>query len=95
MVCGGLWERSMRYGVCNDQCAFCVGPDEQINPKKKIFEQIQVMMPTWKKVLITKKFFLQPDLATSDVLVATYRGNPLQTDQGTVGVKSLKCATIR
>jgi methionyl-tRNA synthetase len=51
--------------------------DEQLNPKKKIFEQVQ------------------PDLKTSDDLVACYKGVPLMTSAGPVKVASVAGASIR
>lgn len=52
-------------------------PDEQLNPKKKVFEQVQ------------------PDLKTSDGLLACYKGIPLMTSAGPVKVASVAGAGIK
>ncbi len=73
-----------------------------LNPKKKIFEQIQVctimlliMIIRWTFFIINFVITSQPDLKTNSKLLATYRGIPLSTDEGGVTVKSLSGASIR
>ena len=62
-------------------------PDAVLNPKKKIFETVQVGLfithsNHTDRAMWTSTTNPQPDLVTSDALVATYKGDPFTVEVG-------------
>ena len=73
-----------------------IDPDEQINPKKKIFEQIQVCSQNcWYNNVIIVYFSFQVDLHLTSDRHVTYKGMLMRTVQGEITVKTMTSASIK
>ena len=83
--------------VCLMTSSSCTDPDPVLNPKKKIFEEIQVCshMTVTCTMLCNSRHLLQPDLHTTDLLEVAYKGAPLMTERGKVTVQSLTKAAVK
>ncbi len=72
-------------------------PDEQLNPKKKIFEQVCLVPSLTQSRLICLMFAcqVQPDFQVNEHLVACYKEAAFMTSKGPCRVKSVAGGSIK